>query len=308
MDVAHRAVEVATALDEAVDAFYDAGVVAPRHIGEYVGNLPVGREPIDSDYVLDRKFGPAKRNHLVENALGVAHAAVCEAGYRAYGAVGGLYLLFGGYFRQVFCDKLFRYRAEFKALAARCYRAQNLVRLGGGENEFDVLRRLFERFEEGVEGVGSQRVDFVYYVYFIGALRGGVLAVLAQLSDFVYRAVRRPVYFNDIHAGAVHYRLRYFIVVGRMYVRAAPGVESLGEQARNGGFARAARPHEEICVADSAGLYGVGERAHNVLLPDEFGKLLWAVPARYYLITFAHSLQTYRRRRRTQVFFAPKYC
>jgi hypothetical protein len=51
--------------------------------------------------------------------------------------------------------------AEVEALTAAGDRRQDLVLLGRGEHEDDVLGRLFEHLEEGVEGLGRKHVDFV---------------------------------------------------------------------------------------------------------------------------------------------------
>ena len=50
-----------------------------------------------------------------------------------------------------------------------------------------------------------------------------------------------------------------------------------GENARDGGFADAAVPAENIAVCDTSLLDGVLEGAGDVLLPDDFGKLLRTV-------------------------------
>ena len=58
-------------------------------------------------------------------------------------------------------DRLGRDAGEVVALAPRKHGDRNLVRLGGGEEELDVRRRLFQRLQEGVEGPGREHVHFV---------------------------------------------------------------------------------------------------------------------------------------------------
>src|SRR5450759_4970394 len=50
---------------------------------------------------------------------------------------------------------------EVEALAARDDRLGDLVRLGGGEHEDDVVRRLFKGLEQSVEGLAGEQVDLV---------------------------------------------------------------------------------------------------------------------------------------------------
>jgi hypothetical protein len=51
-------------------------------------------------------------------------------------------------------------------------------------------------------------------------------------------------------------------------------VQRLGEDARDRGLADAARAGEQEGMVDPAGLQRVGQRAHDVLLPDQFGETL----------------------------------
>ena len=51
-------------------------------------------------------------------------------------------------------------------LATRQNRYRNLANFRGGENEFDVRRRLFQRFKQRIKGVAREHVHFVNDKYF----------------------------------------------------------------------------------------------------------------------------------------------
>src|SRR5690606_10348564 len=74
----------------------------------------------------------------------------------------------------------------------------NLLRVSGCQDEFDVRRRLFQRFEHGVERVPGQHVDFVDHVDFETAAARGVYRLFEQLRHFFYAAVGRGIKFNIV--------------------------------------------------------------------------------------------------------------
>ena len=67
------------------------------------------------------------------------------------------------------------------------------VGLGGAEDELDVLGRLFERLQQGVECLAGEHVDFVDDVDFEARPAGPHVDVLPQLADFVDAAVAGAV-------------------------------------------------------------------------------------------------------------------
>ena len=92
---------------------------------------------------------------------------------------------------------------EVEPLAPREDRDRDLVRLGGAEDELHVLGRLFERLQQGVEGLAGEHVDFVDDVDLEPRTAGPDVDVLAQLADLVDAAVAGPVDLQhvDVVAG-----------------------------------------------------------------------------------------------------------
>src|SRR5262249_43675562 len=61
--------------------------------------------------------------------------------------------------------------------------------------------------------------------------------------------------------------------------RAVFAVEGLGEDPGGRGLANATGAGEEVSVGDAIALQRVLQRAGDVFLPDQFGKVLWAITA-----------------------------
>jgi hypothetical protein len=57
-----------------------------------------------------------------------------------------------------------RHLLEVELQAARQHRDRDLLRVGGGDDELDVLGRLLEGLQHGVEGMPGEHVHFVDHV------------------------------------------------------------------------------------------------------------------------------------------------
>ena len=154
--------------------------------------------------------------------------------------------------------------------------ARDLVRLGGGEDEDDVGRRLLERLEQGVEGLGGEHVDLVDDVDLEAALRPARSATFSRRSRMssmprleaasisITSSELPSAMATQLAAGAAGRGVGRDRAAGR-----ADAVERLGQDAGGGGLAGAARAGEEVGVGDAVGLDGVAQRAGDVLLPDD---------------------------------------
>ena len=76
------------------------------------------------------------------------------------------------------------------------------VGFGRAEDELHVLRRLFERLQQGVEGLAREHVDFVDDVDLEPRPAGPHVDVLPQLADFVDAAVAGAVDLQHVHVVA----------------------------------------------------------------------------------------------------------
>ena len=175
---------------------------------------------------------------------------------------------------QVGNDLRRRHLLQIELQAARQHRDRDLLRVGGGKNEFDMRRRLFKRFQHGVEGVVGEHVDFVDHVDLEACIRRCIHRLLQQLRHFINPAVGGSVDFDvvdkasgiDRHAGIA------YPAGGAGNAAAAIGtlaIEGFSQDARQRGLADAAGAGEQISVVQAAAVERMRQCPHHVLLSDQ---------------------------------------
>ena len=92
---------------------------------------------------------------------------------------------------------------EIEALAARDDGGEDFVRLGGGEDEFDVRRGFLERFEKGVEGSGGQHVNLIDVNDAEAAGGGRKAHRFKERANFVDLVIGGAIDFEDIERAAL---------------------------------------------------------------------------------------------------------
>ena len=176
------------------------------------------------------------------------------------------------------------YPPEVEALCARKNGGEDLVGFGGCEDEKDVRGRLFESFQERVEGALREHVDLVEDVDFLlRTLRRNTDGV-PELTDVVYAVVARGINFDDVHRAASLECLARFAHAAGLGVFALlkrrRAIDGLGEDPRCRCFSYAARATEEIGVRQPVQPDGVAQRLRHMCLPHHLPKRLRAVFAR----------------------------
>jgi hypothetical protein len=73
------------------------------------------------------------------------------------------------------------------------------VGFGGGEEEKDMGRRLFQGLEKGIEGFRREHMDFINDVDFEPSGTGHILNIFPKLTDLINASVGGPIDFKDIH-------------------------------------------------------------------------------------------------------------
>ena len=164
-----------------------------------------------------------------------------------------------------------RDQAEVVLLAAREDGVRDLVVLGRREDELHARRRLLERLQERVEGARGEHVDLVDDPHLEAVARRVVARALAQLAHLLDAVVGGAVDLlhvergagRDLHAGGA--------LAARLGGRpvALRAVEGLGQDARGGRLADAARAREQEGVADAAGGERVLQRARDGALAHD---------------------------------------
>ena len=139
-------------------------------------------------------------------------------------------------------------QVELQMLGARADRVGHLLRIGGGEHEHDVRRRLLERLEQRRLGRLRQHVDLVEDVHLVPTGRAE-RRLLDQVAHGVDAVVGGRVEFVHVVAGAALDRQARLALAARFAVDDVLAVEHLGEDARRGGLAGAARTGEQVRLA-----------------------------------------------------------
>ena len=184
-------------------------------------------------------------------------------------------------------DLLRQQALEVELDAARQHRHRQLLRIGRRQQELHVRRRLFQRLQQRVERVLRQHVHFVDQIDLEAAARRRVLRVLDQLAHVVDAGVAGRVDLEQVDEAAGVDLGAYRTLAAGFRRLAAFAVQRLGEDARDRGLADAARAGEQKRVMHAPGIERIGERAHDVFLPDQFGKLARTPFAREDLIRHA---------------------
>ena len=195
-----------------------------------------------------------KRSVLVGEALLRAH--VCQMGLHLVGANG----------------------VEVKALDAREDRGQDLLRVGGAHDEDHVARRLLERLEQRVERRRREHVDLIDDVDLVAATHGGVVdAAYDLLANVVDARAGGGVELQHVRMLAGCDELTLLASAVGQVTCAALAHEGLGQDARHGGLAGAARSAEEVRMAHLALENRALEGLDHVFLADDLFERLWAV-------------------------------
>ena len=221
-------------------------------------------------------FANAVGNGLIQQRQRIAHRARRRAAQQ--GERGRLVAdLFGiQHMRQMRRHLLRGHIAQRELQTARQHGDRHFLRVGGGQDEFDVGGRFFQRFQHGVERRLGQHVHFIDDVHLEAAHAGRVLGVVQHFADIVDAGVAGGVDFQQVHkpagvnlpAGGAH--------AARLGAHAGFAVQAFGQNAGNGGFAHAARAGQQVGVMQALFDQRIGQGAHHMLLADQIGKTLGA--------------------------------
>jgi len=173
--------------------------------------------------------------------------------------------------REMLQHRLGRHRAQVELQAAREHRDRHLLRVGRGKHELEVLGRLLQRLEHGVERRVREHVHFIDHEDLEAPLHRLVDGLLQQALHLVHAAVGGRVQLGVVgKAAAVDVGARGTHAARRGGNAALPirplAVERLGQDARHRGLAHAARAGEQVGMVQPLLRERVGQRLHHVLL------------------------------------------
>ncbi len=247
------------------------GVTIDQRAGQAPDGVGIGQaQEVADGGLVDRRAG--RREHLVEDRLGVAHPAGGKPGDEAQCGGLGRHGLRRQDPLELALDLLDRQTANVEPLEARQDRRREVLGVGRREHERDELRRLLERLQEGVPGVLRDLVSLVEDVDLAAQVRRGVLDPLAQVADRIDAAVARGVDLDEIHRPAFADRDARLARVARIAVLEVRAVEGLGQDPGEGRLAGPARPDEQDRMRYAVGADRVPERLDDGRLADDLGE------------------------------------
>ncbi len=220
-------------------------------------------------YSLGAKIARAIGNSLVAQRQGIPHGAIGCLRQQTQGGQLELHFFLGQNVLQVTHNRGHCHLLQIELQTARQDRDRNLLRIGRGQNEFDVRWRLFQRLEHGVKGVPGQHVNFVNHVDLVTARAGGVDRLLQQLGHLFHTSVGGSVQLYIINKAArINLGTSAANATG-LGSDASFAVQRLGQNTRQGGLAHAACARKQPGMVQALGIQGVRQSAHHVVLTNQ---------------------------------------
>ncbi len=162
---------------------------------------------------------------------------------------------------------------EVEALAARLDGFGDLLRVGGAQDEGNMARRLFDGFQQGIEGRGREHVHLVDDVDLPFAARWGIAYAADDLFTHVFNAgAACGIELVNIGVGTLGYGLAFLAGAVGLGSGAVFAEQRLRKDSGRGGFARAARAAEQVGMGNLALIDGVLQRALDMFLAYDVGK------------------------------------
>lgn len=173
------------------------------------------------------------------------------------------------------------HQPERVVVRTRPNRADDLLGLGGREDELQMLRRLLDHLQQGVEPRRGDHVGLVDDVDLVPARRGPEERLLPQVTGVVHTTVRGGVDLDHIDRTRSVARQ---VTAGpalpaRRRRRALLAVQTAREDAGAGRLPTPARPAEQVRVVDPVVPQGLLQGVSDMLLTDDLGEGLGAIAA-----------------------------
>ena len=220
----------------------------------------------------DRFHGdiPGVRPAEIQKRKGVTHSAIGDAGDEGGGLLGEGHVLLPGDVQKPVPDDLRGDALKIEALAAGLDGGRDLVNLGGGQNEDDVLRRLLHDFQQGIDRPARKHMGLIDDIDPVFCDIGQENGFLPQVTDVIDTVIAGGIDLHNIHQTAViHSAAAVTFPAGAAAYRSL-AVYGLGDELGAGGFAGAPAAHQQIGVGGLSLYHLVFQRGGDVLLPHDF--------------------------------------
>ena len=226
----------------------------------------------------------AVSDRLVEQGERVPHAAGCSAGNQRERLAIKFDILAFQDPAQMRGDGGGRHLLQVELQAAAEHRHRDLLRIGRGKDEFQVLGRLFQGLQHGVERRRRQHVHFVDHVHLVAPAARNVLRGLEQLAHFVDPRVGGRVHLEQIdEAPGVDFQARRALAAG-LRRDAGFAIEAFRQDAGESRLADPPRTGEQVRVMQPLLLERVPQCPDDVLLPHQAAEVPRPPLAGKYLI------------------------
>ena len=202
----------------------------------------------------------AECNRLVGQAEGIPHTAIGRPRQQPQSRVFKRDLFFGQNMLQVANNVLRRHPLEIELQTPGKHRHRQLLGIGGGQQELDVFRRLFQGFQKGVEGLVGEHVHLVDEVHLVAAARGSVLHVVGQFPHVIYTGAGGSIDLDQVNKPVLKNLLAAVAFTAGIRRYTGLTVQTAGQQATNGGFAHAPGAGKQIGMVQALVFQGVNKR------------------------------------------------
>ncbi|MCF0088444.1 hypothetical protein B0E37_03515 [Streptomyces sp. MH192] len=224
---------------------------------------------------------PGTGEELVHHGHGVTHGTGARPhDQRQYPVLDGDVLLLA-HLAQVVPQRAGRHEPERVVVGTGADGPDDLLGLGGGEDELQMLRRLLDDLEQRVEAGRRDHVGLVDDVDLVPAARGPEEGFLPQVTGVVHTTVRGGVDLDHVERARPVARevAAGLALAARRRRRALLAVQAAGQDPGTGGLPAAARTAEQVRVIDPVVPQRLLQRVGDVFLPDDLGERLRAVTA-----------------------------
>ena len=140
-----------------------------------------------------------ERNGLIKQRQSIASRTVGGFGNHMQGFVLGFKIFGGNDFVKQFGQIFNRQALQIKTLTTGKHGYRNFADFRGGENKFNMSRRLFQRFQQCVEGVFREHVHFVDNINFITRIGRLVTNAVQNLADIVNTGAGGRIKFHNVN-------------------------------------------------------------------------------------------------------------
>ena len=215
---------------------------------------------------------------LVEDGEGVAHTTICLFGDDGQCLLLILDALFLSDGLQMVDRVTDGHPFEVVNLTTAEDGGQDLMLLGGGEDEDDMCGRLLERLQKGVEGCCGEHVHLVDDKHLVSTELRWDACLLHQRLDVFYTIVRGCIELEDVQGTLLVERLAALtLVAGLACCRGILAVDGLGEDTGTGGLSYTTRSAEEVGMRQFSALHGILQSGGECRLTNNGVEGRWTV-------------------------------